>query len=78
MEKQVNDEKILKWLEEKFGNTIYEHDINNVLLGHYEILKAIYTTDYENLDILSSTKSRVINIILTNQTGHKNLLKIFN
>lgn len=55
MEKQVNDEKILKWLEEKFGNTIYEHDINNVLFGHYEISKVIYTADYENLNILPLT-----------------------
>ena len=67
MEKQIKDENPLKWLEETFGSTIYEHDINDILVGHCEILQDIYTTDYENLDMLSSTKARLINIVLTNQ-----------
>lgn len=67
MEKQIKDENPLKWLEETSGSTIYEYDINDVLVGHCEILQDSYTTDYENLDMLSSTKARLINIVLTNQ-----------
>lgn len=79
VEKQVNDEKPLKWLEETLGDAIYEHDINDVLLGNCEISKAIYTTDYGNLDMLPSTETRLINtdqlIKASNKLQHNRLKK---
>lgn len=79
VEKEFVNQNPLIWLEETLGDAIYEHDINDILLGNCEIENAIYSTDYENLSILPSTETRLINtdqlIKASNKMQHNRLKK---
>ena len=79
VEKEFVNQNPLIWLEETLGDAIYEHDINDILLGNCEIENAIYSTDYENLNILPSTETRLINtdqlIKASNKMQHNRLKK---
>lgn len=79
IEKEFDNQEPLKWLEEALGDAFYEYDINDVLLGQCQIKEAIYTTDYENLSIIPSTETRLINtdqlIKAANKMQHNRLKK---
>lgn len=79
IEKEFDNQEPLKWLEEGLGDAFYEYDINDVLLGQCQIKEAIYTTDYENLSIIPSTETRLINtdqlIKAANKMQHNRLKK---
>lgn len=79
IEKEFDNQESLKWLEEALGDAFYEYDINDVLLGQCQIKEAIYTTDYENLSIIPSTETRLINtdqlIKAANKMQHNRLKK---
>lgn len=79
IEKEFDNQEPLKWLEEALGDAFYEYDINDVLLGQCQIKEAIYTTNYENLSIIPSTETRLINtdqlIKAANKMQHNRLKK---
>ena len=79
IEKEFDNQEPLKWLEEALGDAFYEYDINDVLLGQCQIKEAIYATDYENLSIIPSTETRLINtdqlIKAANKMQHNRLKK---
>lgn len=79
IEKEFNDNDPLQWLEKTLGDAIYEYDINDVLLNDCHINDAIYDTEYENLCILPSTETRLINtdqlIKAANKMQHNRLKK---
>lgn len=69
----------LIWLEQTLGEPEYPLDINDILLGHCSICEAIYPTQYENLMIIPSTETRLINtdqlIKTSNKLQHNRLKK---
>ena len=76
---EVINEDPLVWLEKALGEGEYEKDINDVLLGECDIMEAVYVTGIDNLYIVPSTETRLINtdqlIKTTNKLQHNRLKK---
>ena len=76
---EVTNEDPLVWLEKALGEAEYEKDINDVLLGECDIMEAAYLTGIDNLYIVPSTETRLINtdqlIKTTNKLQHNRLKK---
>ena len=50
------------WLDELLGTPVYQYDINDVLVGNVNSIKdAIYSTRIENLFVIPSTGTKLIN-----------------
>ena len=76
---EVTNEDPLTWLEKALGEGEYEKDINDVLLCECDIMEAAYVTGIDNLYIVPSTETRLINtdqlIKTTNKLQHNRLKK---